>query len=348
MSSTRPTSDVGRTSTQHSGWIALVVTGLIIGSAFIAVYVGLQRDPVPSHLPVAVVGQKLASTTQTGLGDAVQVTEVASIDDGSALVRDGRVVAAVGATSPTTLQLDYAGAQGLSESGAARQLVSGLAKHAGLSVAESDIVPLVRYDNRGLSAFYVVFGVTLSSFVLAQGLTGATAKVRLKARLLAMGGFAVVIGLVAATIAGPVYGSLTAPFPLLALALILLSAASAFATKALGAWLGAAGIGLAVLTLTTIGNATSGATLGFDLLPTWARVISPILPPGAAFRAVNDFGYFHGSHAPSSLIVLTAWFVAGLGLVLLHQWLTERRAAQPQSDTGRAAPAPAPASATLA
>ncbi|MEK8106757.1 hypothetical protein NKG94_19320 [Micromonospora sp. M12] len=30
-------------------------------------------------------------------------------------------------------------------------------------------MPLATYDSRGLSAFYVVFGVTLSSFVLAQG-----------------------------------------------------------------------------------------------------------------------------------------------------------------------------------
>lgn len=346
MPSTRPTPAVARAKTQHSAWIALVVTGLIIGSAFIAVYVGLQRDPVPLHLPVAVVGQQLASTTQTGLGDSVQVIQVASIDDGSELVRDGRAVAALGSSSPTTLQLDYAGAQGLSESGAARQLVNGLANHAGLTVVETDLVPLVRYDNRGLSAFYVVFGVTLSSFVLAQGLTGAAAKVGLQARLLAMAGFAVVIGLGAATIAGPVYGSLTAPFPLLALSLILLSAASAFATKALGAWLGAAGIGLAVLILTTIGNATSGATLGFDLLPAWAQKISPILPPGAAFRAVNDFGYFNGSHAGPSLVVLAAWFVAGLGLVLLRQWLTARRAAAADVEVSVPTAPPVPATTT--
>ena len=312
-------------TTQHSAWVALVITGLIIGSAFIAVYVGLQRAPVPLHLPVAVAGQSLADSTRAGLGSSVDVRQVTSVDEGVALVRSGDVVAALGITSGRTLELDYAGAQGLGESSAARQLAAGLAHQAGLTVEEKDVVPLTQYDNRGLSAFYVVFGVTLSSFVLAQGLTGATAKVRLRARLLAMAGFAVVIGVVAATIAGPVYGSLTAPFPVLALSLTLLSAASAFATKALGAWLGAAGIGLAVLILTTIGNATSGAALGVDLLPAWARTLSPALPPGAAFRAVNDFGYFNGSHAARSLIVLSAWFVVGLSLVLLRQRLSRQR-----------------------
>jgi hypothetical protein len=315
----------GPVVTQHRTWIPVVLTGLIIGAAFIAVYVGLQRAPLPHNLPIAAVGAGLTTAARTGLGDSVDVTQVASIEDGAVLVRNGDAVAVVGATSPTTLHLEYAGASGFSESGAARQLVAGLASKAGRTVEETDIVPLVTYDSRGLSAFYVVFGVTLSSFVLAQGLSGATATIRLRHRLYAMAGFAVAIGGIAATIAGPIYGSLTPSFPLLAMTLILLSAASAFATKALGAWLGPAGIGLAVLILTTIGNATSGATIGFDLLPGWAQAVSAQLPPGAAVRAINDFGYFDGSHAGSSLVVLVIWFVVGLGLVLLRQWVTARR-----------------------
>ncbi|WP_157498151.1 hypothetical protein [Leifsonia sp. Leaf336] len=117
------------------------------------------------------------------------------------------------------MELDYAGAKGLTESGAARVLVHGIAAHAGLAVQEEDVVPLAKYDSRGLSAFYVVFGVTLSSFALAQGLTGAAGRVRLRHRLYAMGGFAIVIGAVAATIAGPVLGALNAPWFALAASL---------------------------------------------------------------------------------------------------------------------------------
>jgi hypothetical protein len=305
-------------ATQHRAWIPLVVTGLIIGAAFIAVYVGLQRDPVPGHLPIAVVGPQLSTAARTGLGDLADVTQVETTREGTDLVRHGDAIAVVSASAPTVLHLDYAGASGFSESGAARNLVAGLAARGGFTVQETDIVPLTKYDSRGLSGFYVVFGVTLASFVLAQGLTGVVATVRLRHRLYAMAGFAVAIGVVAATIAGPVYGSLTASFPLLALSLILLSAASAFATKALGAWLGPAGIGLAVLIFTTIGNATSGATIGYDLLPGWAKSVSAVLPPGAAVRAVNNFGYFDGSHTAIPLIVLCTWFVAGWSLVLLR------------------------------
>jgi hypothetical protein len=318
--------------TVHRAWIQVVVTGLIIGAAFIAVYVGLQRDPEPHRLPLAVAGPQLADAARSGLGDAVEITAVADLAAGAELVRDGDAVAVVGTSSPASLRLEYAGASGLSESGAARQLVGGLAGKAGFTVEETDIVPLSRYDSRGLATFYVVFGVTLSSFVLAQGLTGAAAVIRLRHRLYAMGGFAVVIGVVAATIAGPVYGSLTAPFGLLALSLTLLSAASAFATKAMGAWLGPAGFGLAVLVLTTIGNAASGATLGYDVLPAWAQAVSAKLPPGAAVRAVNDFGYFSGSHAVLPLVVLAGWALAGFGLVLLRQRATARASARPLSD----------------
>jgi hypothetical protein len=311
--------------TQPQAWIPLVITGLIIGAAFIAVYVGLQRDPVPNHLPVAAVGSRLATATQAGLGDTVTVTQVPTIEDGAAMVRNGDVVAVVEAASRTSLRVEYASASGFSESGAALKLASRLAARAGFKPDETDIVPLVRYDSRGLSGFYVVFGVTLASFVLAQGLTAVTSRVRLRHRIAAMGGFAVVIGLISAAIAGPLYGSLPASFPVLALSLILLSAASAFATTALGAWLGPPGIGLAVLLLTTVGNATSGAIIGYDLLPAWAQAVSAQLPPGAAVRAVNRFGYFGGAHTGWPLAILVIWFLAGLALVLLRPGVAVRQ-----------------------
>ena len=82
---------------------------------------------------------------------------------------------------------------------------------------------------------------------------------------------------------------------------------------------------MAILTLTTIGNATSGATIGYDLLPPWGQAVSGALPPGAAVRAVNDFGYFNGSHVGPSLAVLAIWFAAAIGLVVLRQRLRLRR-----------------------
>ncbi|MEK8106756.1 hypothetical protein NKG94_19315 [Micromonospora sp. M12] len=86
--------------TQRRAWTTLVITGLIIGTAFIALYVGLQRSPQPTQLPIAVVGEQLATTAQAGFGNAVSVTEVASVVDGEALVRHGDAIAVLDSTSP--------------------------------------------------------------------------------------------------------------------------------------------------------------------------------------------------------------------------------------------------------
>lgn len=47
--------------------------------------------------------------------------------------------------------------------------------------------------SRGPVAFHVVFGVTLSSFILAQGLSGNVARIRLRHRVAVSGGFAVLV-----------------------------------------------------------------------------------------------------------------------------------------------------------
>jgi len=307
----------GPSAPHARAWLGISVMALIIGTIFVAVYVGVQRSPTPRHLPLAVSSQ-LASAAEKGWGDEATVTAVSSTAAGERLVREGRAVGVLAPGTSTDLQFDYAGAKGLSETAAARALVKGFASQAGVTVAEKDIVPLVEYDSRGLVSFYVSFGVTLSSFVLAQGLTGAASRIRLRHRLYAIGGFAVVIGSIAATIAGPVYETLPAPWILLATTLALLSAAVAFSTKALAMWLGAPGIGLAVLLMTTVGNAISGATIGFDILPAWAQFLSPVLPPGAAVRALNDLGYFTASGSWSSLVVLLLWAGAGFALVLVE------------------------------
>ncbi len=324
--------DTSPTRTVHRAWVVPTVTALLIGMAFVAVYVGLQRAPQPDRVPIAVVGSSLQHQVVSGIGNGVAVQDVNSVADGRRLVHDGTVVGSIAVNATGTMQLDYASAAGLSESGAVRAMAAGVAQTAHMKLMETDIVPLVRYDSRGLVSFYVVFGVTLSSFILAQALSGNAARVRLRHRLLVMIGFAVLIGLVAAVLAGPVYGAVKVPFLTLAGVLVLLSAASAFATKSLVIWLGPAGIGIAVLLLTVAGNATSGASIGFNLLPRWAQFLSDVLPQGAAVRALQSAGYFHGSALGQSVLVLAGWAVVGSGLVIAHS----ARAASPRGQSNRA------------
>jgi hypothetical protein len=267
-------------------------------------------------MPVSVAGVRLADEVQQALGDSIDVHRVASAGEARTVLEHHDVVAALSTGNNTkVLTLDVAGANGSSTTTAVERLVTAYAHGSGRQVAVHDVVPLTRYDARGLAGFYVSFGVTLSGFVLAQNVLGLSNLLHLRHRFTLMALFSAVSGLVAATIAGPVLGAVPAPFLPLAFSLALLAAAAAFTTKLLGTYFGPVGVPLATLLLLTIGNSTSGATVGVDLLPGVARSVSAVLPPGAAVRAVADLSYFNGAHALVPLATLALW--AGGAAVLV-------------------------------
>ncbi|MFD0582305.1 hypothetical protein [Dactylosporangium darangshiense] len=227
-------------------------------------------------------------------------------------------VAALGPDGSGGLRLDVAGANGLSTTNAVIGLAATYANRSGQHLQTADIVPLARFDSRGLCGFYVAFGVTLAGFVIAQNTLGLGRVLPLRHRFRLIWGFAAACGAVAAAITGPVLGALPAPFLPLAGALALLAASAAFTTMLLGTWLGPLGIPVATLLLLTVGNSTSGATIGVVLLPGPARIVSGLLPPGAAVRAVADLSYFGGAHVAGPLVTLALWAVLAALLVRLR------------------------------
>ena len=123
------------------------------------------------------------------------------------------------------------------------------------------------------------------------------------------------LGLAGAALAGPVLGAVPAPFAPLALTLALLAGAAAFATKLLGSFFDPIGVPAATLLLLTVGNSTSGATIGEDLLPAAAQAVSAALPPGAAVRAITDLSYSGGAHVAPALLTLGVWVLLSAALV---------------------------------
>ncbi|MFD7436449.1 hypothetical protein [Streptomyces sp. NPDC059861] len=296
-------------------WLQPILIALVVVSAFISCYVGLARAPQPHRLPVAVVGSHLSAQIQQALGDSIDVHSAPSVAAADQALRHRDVAGVLVPEGAGDLYLEVAGANGPSTTGAVKSLISAYGHGAGSTVTVKDVVPLTQYDSRGFAAFYVAFGVTLSGFALAQSILGLSQLLHLRHRFTVMAGFAVIAGVVAATLAGPVLGAVPAPFPLLAVTLALLAAAAAFTTKLLGTYFGPVGVPLATLLLLTIGNATSGATIGEDLLPGVAHSVSGILPPGAAVRAITNLSYFDGAHTLVPLLCLAAWAVCSALLV---------------------------------
>jgi hypothetical protein len=299
-------------------WLQPSIVGLVVVSAFLACYVGLQRHPEPHGVPVAVTGDQLATEVRQTLGDRVDVHPAADAASAHRAVLSRDAVAALVPHGDDGLRLDVAGANGLSTTNAVTGLAGAYANQAGQQLETADIVPLAKFDSRGLCSFYVSFGVTLAGFVLAQNVLGLGQVLALRHRFRLIWGFSAVCGTLAAAIAGPVLGAVPAPFLPLAGTLALLTAAAAFTTKLLGSWLGPVGVPVATLLLLTVGNATSGATIGVVLLPDLARIVSVLLPPGAAVRAVTDLSYFGGAHVAGPLITLALWAVLGALLVGLR------------------------------
>ncbi|MBZ9637873.1 hypothetical protein [Streptomyces sp. PSKA30] len=308
-------------------WLQPTLIALVVVAAFIGCYVGLQRDPQPHQVPIAVTAPDLPGEIHQALGDSVDIHPAADTGAARDALERHDVVATLSTDGPDGLRLEIAGADGASTTSAVQTLVGAYAHGAGKHLTTEDVVPLTHFDARGLAGFYVAFGVTLAGFVLGSNTLGLAGHLNLRHRFRLLAGASLAIGTVAAIVAGPALGAVPAPVVPLILTLTLLAAAAAFTTKLLGTYLGPVGVPVATLLLLTLGNATSGAIIGADLLPAAARAVSALLPPGAAVRAITDLSYFNGAHATGPAITLALWAAVAALLLGLHPRLMRRRAA---------------------
>lgn len=322
-----PEPDRGAHRPPVKAWLQPVLISLVVVAAFIACYVGLQRDPQPHRVPIAVTGSSLPGEIQHALGGAVEVHPAADAATARHALERHDVVAVLDAASPGHLNLQIAGAAGVSTTSAVSQLVDAYAQGAGAHVTAADVVPLAEHDARGLAGFYVAFGVSLAGFVLGSNVLGLAGVMRLRHRYFLLVGASAAIGAVGAIVVGPVLGAAPAPLMPLVFVLALLAAATAFTTKLLGAFLGPVGLPITTLVLLTVGNATSGAVIGADLLPSWARAVSALLPPGAAVRGIADLSYYNGAHLAGPVLTLALWAIAAAFLLSLRGRLMRHRAA---------------------
>lgn len=297
-----------------------IVLSMLVAAAFVGTYLSLQRDPGPVGVPLVTTSQTLAASADAAWGDNASVTVVSSAAEAEDRLRSGTAVAAFIPTA-TGIDLYTAGSNGRSVTMAATGLVEGLAEASGLPVeSTTDVVPFVQYDRQGLSSFYLVFGVTLAAFILAQILS-AMKFLSLRSRVLAVAGGAVVSATVTAILAGPVLGAVPATLWVVIPGLALLSAAVSLSTMAIAAAVGPIGNVLSTLLFTVAGNATGGATVSPFLLPPAIATLGALLPQGAAFRLIVNAGYFDGAATFAPVMVLLAWNAAAAGLL----WAASRR-----------------------
>lgn len=294
---------------------------LVLELGFIASYVGALHDPVPTAVPVAVVGPPAVVAGVRGdlaaAGEARALRLVAEPDLAAALsaVHDGRAYAALvpGARSSELL---VASAANPFTATAITAIFRGTAG-AVPAPAVHDLAPLPPGDSEGLSAFYLAVGWVVGGYLAATmlGLSGGmSAETRRAAlgRVVGLALFALASGLVGAVIVDYWLGALQHHFAELAGVGALLVFAVSLATVGLETVLGIAGTAVAIAAFVVVGNPSSGGPFAAPLLPRFFGVVGSYLPPGAGTGLIRSVTYFSGAGVRHDLVVLGIYAAAGL------------------------------------
>jgi hypothetical protein len=275
--------------------LRLALAGTLVAFAFCGLFVTAFHAPSPHAIPVGAVGAATAVTAPDGFALRRYDSERAARD--ALAAGDLRGVLLPG-------RLLVATARGVAEA----QVVRAAFPRA----AVVDVAPLPAHDSRGLSAVFTVLGMTAGGVAFGALLT----LFGRRARLLAIGLFAVATGIVVALTVDTLVGALTGAFWATAGIVALGAAATGAAAHALGRLLGPPGIALAALLFIPLGMSAAGGALGSDLVPGFFGALSGALPAGAAQSALRGAVYFDGAGTTVPLLVLAAWAAVGAAIVL--------------------------------
>ncbi|MDQ1044224.1 DUF3533 domain-containing protein [Streptomyces sp. V4I2] len=324
---------------------ALVLGAVALQLLFIASYVGALHDPKPKDVPFGVVAPQAAArqaVTRLEQLPGSPLDPRAVTDEATAREQimnrdiDGALVVDPAGTTDTLL---VASGGGTVLATALETLTTTLEQAERRSVRTVDVAPASARDFDGLSSFYLVVGWCVGGYLCASILaisTGARPADPRRAviRLVTMALVSVVGGLGGAIIVGPVLDALPGSVAALWGLGALITFAVGAATLALQGVFGIVGIGLAILLVVIAGNPSAGGAFPLPMLPPFWNAIGPALPPGAGTWAARSIAYFEGNDTTASLLVLSAWALAGIVITLLAAGLRAKR--QPRQTAQRA------------
>jgi hypothetical protein len=96
---------------------------------------------------------------------------------------------------------------------------------------------------------------------------------------------------------------------------------------------GLGGTAIGAFMFLVIGNPASGGSSAPEMLPSFWRHLSQLLPPGAANSAMHDVVYFHGHGMTGALLVLATYAALGAAVVLTLSAVHGRRTSRmPRAD----------------
>ncbi|GAA0627784.1 DUF3533 domain-containing protein [Sporichthya brevicatena] len=328
--------------------VGLVFGVLVLQLAFVLSYVGAFHSPKPHQISLAVVAPEQVSAQLVDefngiASDPIKARAVSDEDRVRAAIRVGKLSAALivdGSGTSDRLLITTAG--GTSVATAVQQVVESAEAQRQRTVAVEDVVPMQDGDARGLTGFYLVLGWIVGGYLMAAllGMAKGARPANLRRaviRLLAVVPYAVLSGLGGAVIVDPMLDALDGHFLALWWLGALVVFATAAVTMAFQVLLGVLGIGLTVLVFVVLGNPSAGGAYQPEMLPSFWRALSDVLPNGAATDAVRRIVYFGAHGNAGHLAVLAAYAIGGIVVTVVASHLLGRRAAAavPSSGTMR-------------
>ncbi|AEW95439.1 MULTISPECIES: membrane protein [Streptomycetaceae] len=172
-------------------------------------YLGAFGDPSPHHMPVAVVGQGpapqvLAQTLKDHAGDALDVRTVPTRADAEDLLKHRDVFGAY-VMSRHAPELMVATAGSDTSATVVEKVFTPVAAAQGAPLKVTDVVPPAPHDPTGQGLFFLLVAVSIGSYASVAVVGGAGAVLPMRLRALIAAGMSLVVGVIGAVFAGPVF-----------------------------------------------------------------------------------------------------------------------------------------------
>jgi hypothetical protein len=308
--------------------IALVLV-LAIVFAFVGSNVATNHAPTPHDMPVGLVGSPQTVAALAGQLDlnspgSFRIRTYASNADARTAVLDRKVYGAF-EPGPRPSLLVASAASPPAEL-VLQETFEPIARAQGQSLAIDDLAPLPSSDSSGATAFSVLLSLVIAGVLGSSVIYMVSGHRPLAVRLGAVLVLGVGAGLVTALVTNVIVGAFSGHFLGVWGIATLFVLAVALPIAAFQTLLGLPGTGIGLLVFVVLGTPSSGGGTAPELLPSFWRAISQLLPPGAADTVLHDVVYFHGNGATAGLVVLAAYAILGVAGALTIHAISVRRA----------------------
>jgi hypothetical protein len=325
MSAANPRRSPGRTTISVVTGIAALQALMVIAFAWPAAHTAPRDVPLVVSGPAAAVASLTAGIERSAPG-AFDIAAVPDATAAEAALRDRDAYGAVlveADGSPRVLVASAASAQVTQTIEALGRSLNGVDEPV-----VQDVVPASADDPRGGT-----LGAGLLPLVMTSVVAGALLTLLVRsngARLAGLVGLSVVGGAVVGFIDHVVLGGIEGAYLADAAVIGLMVLAISSTVVGIAVSVGRIGIPVTALVMMLLGNPLSGATSAPEMLPQPWGAFGQLLPPGAGASALRSVAFFDGAGAGSSLAVLTAWSVLGLGLLGVATMRSRRATASGQ------------------